>query len=121
MEDALITLLATLGFPVMRQGSLPDNQAYPDTFITFWNRAENGLSFYDNETASVVHDFDVNVYSSDPDTAYSTLSAARTLLRANGWTIGIRGYDAASDEITHIGRGMRVWYRQIDPDAPLSH
>lgn len=110
MEDTLIQLLSTFGFPVMRQGSLPANQAYPDTFFTFWNSTEDGQSFYDNDTASVVYDFDVNVYSTSPDVAYSTLAEARALLKSNGWIIATRAYDAASDEITHVGRGMVVQF-----------
>ena len=110
MEDTLIQLLESFGYPVIRQGSLPADKAYPDTFFTFWNSTEDGQSFYDNDTASVVYDFNVNVYSTSPDVAYSTLAAARTLLKSNGWIIATRGYDAASDEITHVGRGMGVQF-----------
>ena len=38
------------------------------------------------------------------------LSAARELLKAAGWIIRVFGYDAASDEDTHTGRGMEVSY-----------
>ncbi len=112
MEDNLIQLLESFGYPVIRQGSLPAGQAYPDTFFTFWNSTEEGQSFYDNDTASIVFDFDVNVYSTSPDTAYSLLNEARTLLKGNNWIIATRGYDVASDEITHVGRGMIVQYLQ---------
>lgn len=110
MEDILIQLLESFGYPVIRQGSLSDNQAYPDTFFTFWNSTEDGQSFYDNDTASVVYDFDVNIYSTKPDVAYSLLDAARKLLKGNGWIIVTRGYDVPSDEITHVGRGMMIQY-----------
>lgn len=114
MEDVLIQLLESFGFPVMRQGSLTADQAYPDTFFTFWNSTEDGQSFYDNDTASVAHDFDVNVYSSNPDAVYSLLNAARKLLKENGWIIATRGFDVPSDEITHVGRGMIVQYLQYE-------
>lgn len=112
MEDALIQLLESFGYPVMRQGSLPKDQAYPDTFFTFWNSTEEGKSFYDNQTASVIYDFDVNVYSTNPNEVYRLVEAARSLLRSNNWIISTRGYDAASDEITHIGRGFIAQYLQ---------
>lgn len=123
MEDELILLLSTFGYPVMRQGSLPTTAAYPETFFTFWNSTEDGNSFYDNETASVVYDFDVNVYSSTPATAYSLLERARKLLKGNNWIIATRGYDVPSDEITHIGRGMQVQYLQndLDESEPISN
>lgn len=112
MEDALITLLSTFGYKVIRQGSLADGVPYPDTFFTFWNRSEEDVSFYSNESVAVAHTFDVNVYSTDPTTVYTLLDQARSLLKANGWIIATRGYDVRSDEITHIGRGFEVTYRQ---------
>lgn len=110
MEDELITLLETLGFPVVRQGSLGPDQTYPDTFLTFWNNDESGHSYYDNDVTNVEHDYSVNVYSNNPNNPYSILNDARQLLKQNGWIIADRGYDLASDEITHTGRGMRVIY-----------
>lgn len=114
MVDELIQLLETLDVPVIRQGSLAPEDEYPDTFITFWNNEEEGHSFYDNEETSSTYDYDVNVYSEDPDTAYSLLDEARELLKAHDWIIYRRGYDVASDEITHIGRGMEVIYFKED-------
>lgn len=110
MEDRLIELLESFKYPVIRQGSLGDDEEYPDTFFTFWNNSEDGDSFYDNETVKIIHDFDVNVYSTDPDTTYSLLKNARDLLKVNGWIPVTMGYDIASDEITHLGRGMNVTF-----------
>lgn len=110
MTENLIDLLATLNYPVIRQGSLAPSQTYPDTFITFWNNYEEGHSFYDNDTVNVDYSFDVNVYSTSPNTVYALLDTARELLKANGWVIVERAYDARSDESTHIGRGMVVGY-----------
>lgn len=110
MEDNLIELLERFNLPVIRQGSLAPDEAYPDTFFTFWNNDEEGQSFYDNDTATVVYDYDVNVYSRDPQKTYDLLKQARNLFKQNSWIIAERGYDVASDEITHTGRGMRVMY-----------
>ena len=110
MEDNLIELLERFNLPVIRQGSLPPDEAYPNTFFTFWNNDELEHSAYDNDTANVTYDFDINVYSTNPNTVYSLLEQARTLLKQNGWIIAQRGYDVASDEITHTGRGMEVMY-----------
>lgn len=114
MEDTLIELLSTLKYPVIRQGSLAPDEAYPDTFFTFWNNDETEHSAYDNDTVNVDYDFDVNVYSTNPDTAYQLLSQARKLLKENGWIIATRGYDVASDEITHIGRGMEILFLKTE-------
>lgn len=113
MTDELITLLSTFKYPVYRQGSIAGGQAYPDTFITFWGN-EDEAAAYDNETQIVEYDFDVNVYSTDPDRAYSLLDEIRTALKGAGYVITNRGYDAQSDEITHVGRGMEVAYLKTE-------
>jgi len=113
MEDTLIQLLSTLGYPIMRQGSLAADQQYPPTFITFWGH-DDGNAFYDNDENCAVYYYYVNVYSDDPTTAYSTLDAARILLKQNGWIITMRGRDVPSDEVTHIGRGLQACYMQYD-------
>lgn len=110
MDENLINLLESFGYPVMRQGSLPEDQAYPDTFFTFWNSEEIEHSAYDNDTSNINYNFDVNIYSTDIDLCISLLEQARTLLKANNWIIGTRGYDLASDEITHVGKGMQVYF-----------
>lgn len=117
MEDTLIALLETFKYPVIRQGSLGDDEAYPDTFFTFWNNSEDGDSFYDNETIKIIHTFNVNVYSTDPDTVYTLLRSARDLLKTNGWIPTMMGYDIASDEITHTGRGMELTYLEYKQEV----
>lgn len=108
MIDELITLLETFEYQVIRQGSMSQDAIYPDTFFTFLENEELGHSYYDNDEVSATYDYDVNVYSNDPDLCYSLLDDARELLKDNGWTITQRGTDVPSDEITHIGRGMTV-------------
>jgi hypothetical protein len=112
MEDELIAILDALKYPVIRQGSLPPDKAYPLTFVTFWNNGTVEHSAYDNATVSKTYDYDVNAYSSDPSTAYSLLDSIAEAVKAAGWAIISYGYDIASDEITHIGRGMQIVYLQ---------
>lgn len=112
MVERLIELLETFKKPVIRQGSLGPAEAYPETFFTFWNNNETLHSAYDNEDASAEVAFDVNVYSTDPSTAYDLLEQARALLKGAGFIITTRAYDVASDEITHTGRGFQVAYLQ---------
>ena len=109
IDDNLIELLKTFGFPVYRQGSLAENAPYPDTFFTFWENPETTTD-YDNETKFVIYDFNVYVYSNDPEVLAATLSAARTLLKQNNFIIVQRGFDVASDEETHTGKGFEVGY-----------
>ena len=110
MEDALITLLATFKYPVIRQGSLAPGQAYPDTFFTFWNNSADGDDFYDNVETVTKWDFDLNIYSSDPTVVNSLLLEAKALLKAEGFIVSGKGYDVISDEETHTGRGINIVY-----------
>lgn len=112
MEDNLIKLLESFGYPVIRQGSLAENEPYPQTFFTFWNNGEYEQKAYDNTTIAVVVDFDVNVYADDPAKVYELLQQARTLLKNNGYQTPDRGHDLASDVDTHTGLGMNVTYLQ---------
>lgn len=114
MEDLLISVLKESGYPVFRQGSLAENEPYPDSFFTFWNNSSDDGSHYDNDAASTVWDFDVNFYSSDPALTYSILEQARIKLKNEHFIISGKGYDVASDEPTHTGRGMNALFLEIN-------
>lgn len=110
MVDNLITALATLGFPIYRQGSMSADTTYPQTFITFWNNSSETHSYYSNDKYGTTWDFDINVYSSDPNAVYSVLTAIIATLDAEGWIISGEGHDVVSDEATHTGRGINALY-----------
>lgn len=108
MEDLLIETLATFGYPVKLQGSLLPNEPYPDDFFTFWNNDSYSDSFYDNQAHTCVYDYDVNFYSNNPESVYSTLREAISLLKSKGFIVSGDGHSVASDEPTHDGRGVNV-------------
>ena len=108
MKDLLIELLETFKYPVFLQGAMAEDEVYPDSFFTFWNNSSNDWHPYDNEPSGFVWDFDVNFYSIDPTLVNSMLEDVRTLLKANGFIISGKGYDLASDEPTHTGRGINA-------------
>ena len=113
MEDYLIQILEALGYPTIRQGSLSPDEEYPDSFFTFWNNDSPDHAHYDNAEYGTEWDFDVNFYSTDPEKTYKVLADARIKLKQNKWIIPGKGYDVASDEVTHTGRGMRAFYLQF--------
>lgn len=110
MEDFLIEILSTFGFPIRRQGSLLENEPYPDSFFTFWSHAADTESSYDNKETTILYEYDVNFYSTDIEKAYAILRKAKEKLRQNGFEAWGDGYDVPSDENTHFGRGMNVSY-----------
>lgn len=116
MDEVLINILENIEIPdgvsykAYRQGSIPEEMEYPDTFFTFWNNNTVEHSAYDNNTTIEQYDFDVYVYSTDIDLCINLLSKARKMLKDNGWIIDTISFDAYSDEITHVGKGMRVLF-----------
>lgn len=112
MKDTLISILETFGYPVRLQGTLAEDEQYPDSFFTFWNNDSSDACHYDNKTHAWVWDFGVYFYSTDPALTNSALEEARQLLILTGWIISGKGYDVATDEPTHTGRGINVMYRQ---------
>lgn len=109
-EKIIDSKTAAEDVPIFKQGSLGEDEAYPDTFLTFWENPEAEQTAYDNGTATVVWSFDVNGYSTSPNKLYSLMNALRAAYKADGWQTPDRGHDVASDEITHTGRGIGVTY-----------
>ena len=112
MEDLLISTLEALGYPVRKQGSLLPDEPYPNHFFTFWNDSADGSSYYSNTETAIIWQYSLNFYSSDPNMVTTKLLEAKSLLKALGWVVNGAGYDVASDEPTHTGRGITILYRQ---------
>ena len=113
MKEQLIQLLSTFGYPVKLQGSIGQDEKYPENFFTFWNNGTDDGSHYDNDAISYVWNFTINFYSSNPTLVNTILLEAKTLLKKNGWIVGGKGYDVPSDEPTHTGRGIDALYLEF--------
>lgn len=113
MEDLLIELLETYGYPVYQQGSLSADEPYPDSFFTFWNNSAEGKAFYDNEENAILWDDNVYFYSSDPLLVNTKLLEVKQLLREHGFIVTGAGFPVPSDEVTHTGRGIGVTFLEV--------
>lgn len=112
MEDKLIEVLKSIIPEVMRQGSMPQKATYPDEFFTFWNDSSDGDGFYDNTETAIVWSFTVCCYGRKPARVYEKLMQAKEALKQEGFIVTGGGYDVMSDEKTHIGRGIDVYFRE---------
>lgn len=110
VKDLLITTLASFDYPIMLQGTLSDEEDYPNSFFTFFNNDTIDDAFYDNNESQTIWDFDLNFYSNDPELVNSVLLEAKPLLKAAGFIVDGKGYNLLSDQITHTGRGINVLY-----------
>ena len=111
VKDLLIeTIQDEYDYPVIQQGSMSDDEAYPDSFFTFFNNSSEDSSFYDNVESRTIWDFDLNIYSVDPDIVNTALATLKPKLKENGFIVSGKGYDLISDEPSHTGRGINVIY-----------
>lgn len=108
MKDLLIKTIETLGFPVFLQGTLNEDEEYPDNFFTYKNMETEGQEFYDNDENACVWEFILAFYSNDPSLIDKNLLKAKELLKKQDFIVSGKGYDVASDKITHTGRGILV-------------
>lgn len=110
VKQLLIDTLEQFGYPIILQGSLSNEEEYPEDFFTFFNNDSSSAAFFDNEETQTIWDFDLNFYSSSPESVNATLLQAKSLLKAKGFIIDGKGYDVLSDEPTHTGRGINLIY-----------
>lgn len=104
------TLVDVFNYPVMLQGSLSADDAYPANFFTFWNNSTDDAAFYDNAETETIWNFDLNFYSTDPMLVNTVLLQAKAALKAVGFIPDGSGHDVMSDEPTHTGRGMTLYF-----------
>lgn len=103
MKRLLISTLEKPGYPVRLQGSIADDEAYPETFITYFILDSEDRSHYDNDTDSWGWYIQVCVYSTNPLLVDSIPRELLKLMKAAGFIPQGRGHDMLSDEPPHTG------------------
>lgn len=112
MKQLLIDTLETICPNVYLQGTISEDAAYPNDFVTFWTPTTNDVSHYDNETVSFVWYFSVIYYSNDPDKVATVPASIRSALKAAGFIPQGKGNDIPSDVATHTGWAMEFLYKE---------
>lgn len=110
VKNLLLNTLQSFGYPIYLQGSMAKDEAYPASFFTFWNNDTTDEAFFDNQETETIWDFDLNFYSNDPTLVNTVLVQAKRMLKAVGFIPTGSGYDVLSDEPTHTGRGMNLFF-----------
>ena len=112
MKQKLITALNAFGYPVILQGTLNPDEAYPKTFITFWTNSTDDNAHFENLTTAVDWSFSVILYSDDPAIVNEKPAEIRSALKAAGFIPQGKGNDVPSDEPTHTGWAMDFIYTE---------
>lgn len=110
--DKLLNTLAEFNYPIVKQGQIRKDQPYPDNFFTYWNFDTPDSSHYDNKPTTADWGYWVNFFTSDGSILLSTIEAAKLKLEIAGFIVTGKGEDAQSDEITHTGRRLTVYYKE---------
>ncbi len=110
VKGLLIDTLESFNYPVILQGSLSDEDEFPDSFFTFFNNDTADDAFYDNNETETIWDFDLNFYSNDPSLVNTVLVQAKPLLKVAGFIVDGIGYDVLSNNPTHTGRAINIQY-----------
>ena len=94
--------------PIYRQGSLAENEAYPDeTFCTYWMRSDDLDDWSDNKPRKREITCDINIYSNDYDTMSQKIQKIRDDCIEND-IITSDIHDLASDDVDYTGQGVTV-------------
>lgn len=120
VKNLLISTLADeYDYKIILQGSLTENDRYPDSFFTYFNNDSSSADFFDNEETVTIWDFDLNFYSVNPTLVNTVLLGAKAKLKEAGFIVEGKGYDVLSDEPSHTGRGINVMYmeREVENNA----
>ena len=113
MKSLLIATLEKLGYPVILQGSMADNEPYPESFITFQTMASTEQDFFDGLPHGIQWRYAVIFYTSNPALMSTVPEQIYTALRSAGFIPQGRGYDIPSDEQTHTGFANEYYYLEV--------
>lgn len=113
MKKRLIETLEKLGYPVYLQGTMPEDEKYPASFITFFTNDSDDAAHFDNEPVGVAWQYQVIFYSSDPHLIETVPAEIRASLRRAGFIPQGYGRDIPSDEPTHAGWAMEFYYLEV--------
>lgn len=107
MKERLFNILNSI-YPnkVFLQGTIDENEDYPDSFITFFTDDTEDRDFFNNNVNSINWTFSVIFYSSDPQLISVVPDEITTALKAQGFIPQGRGRDVLSDVPTHTGWAM---------------
>lgn len=113
MKDLIINTLEALGYPVMLQGSIAEDEPYPESFITFFTTDSTEQDFLDGLPHVTQWHYTVIFYTSDPALMSTVPTQIYNTMKAAGFIPQGKGRDIPSDEPTHTGWVNEYLYLEI--------
>ena len=103
MKDLIITTLEALGYEVSLQGTMPEDEPYPESFITFQIIGSPEQDFFDGVPMGTRWEIQVFFYTSNPALMSTVPTEIYNAMKAVGFIPQGKGFDIPSDEPTHTG------------------
>ena len=111
MKEQLISILEEFcPNGVFLQGTLNDDEEYPQKFITFFTADSEYDSFYDDDPNRINWSVSVIFYSSNPAEVQTVPPQIIRALKNAGFIPQTAGIDVISDVQTHTGWAMDFIY-----------
>ena len=110
MKSILLSALQPLGVKVILQGTLLNDEPYPDNFITIWTADSSSAADFDNKSALTAWEYQVICYSNNPLMTEEMARDIRKALIAAGFIPQGKGRDLPSDQPTHTGWACNYIY-----------
>ena len=113
MKDTLISILECFcPDNVYLQGTLNEDEDFPQKFITFFVSDTEDLEFYDNALIGEAWRFSVVFYSNNPAEVNSTPPIISAALKAAGFIPQGKGRDITSGKAGYTGWAMEFVIRE---------
>lgn len=103
----LYEVLEMLGLDVYRQGSMTEDQEYPEAFLTFWEHDCETIH-YDNRSIKALHYVWIYVYASPKEMQKWQKKVKNVLEKTKNIVIQKEFIDVGSDVQTHIGKMLSI-------------
>jgi hypothetical protein len=115
MKERLINVLESFcPDNVYLQGTLNENDAYPQKFITFFVSTTSNLEFLDDSLIATQWDFSVMFYSNNPVEVNKIPAKIAAALKQAGFIQQGKGYDIVADRPPFTGWAMDFIIRETE-------
>ena len=95
MKEKLIEILETMGYSAYLQGSMSEDDKYPESFFTFWNFDTEEIRHYNNKATFISYGFWVYFYSVNPALVENVMKETVTKLKENKFLITVAGMEVS--------------------------
>ena len=107
IKEKIIDVLGAFNLPLYLQGTMAENEPYPERFLTFFVHSADDESFFDDEATQEVYGVAIMYYDADPERV-ETFPKNELIpeLKEAGFIKTGNGIDVLSDEPTHTGKAF---------------